>query len=150
MCAGHPLRSRLGHYRRSPQTEKDFCPTLLLFLECVYQLHQQQPSLLELNALLLLMVAQHAQTLLFGTFLCNCEAERRRLDLRGHTESLWSYINADVEEYKNPFYAPERVDQNKVYANPTLIRMRPWEELHMRWLLPMLNNKKSGPDENVT
>ncbi len=149
MAAGHPFRSRLGHCARNPAGEnKEFSPIFFLFLDCVFQLHQQQPALLEFNSAFLKCVAEHSLTLLFGTFIGNSEAERKSMGVREKTQSLWSYINADLDEHRNPFYSPDALGE--VYAIPRLVRMRPWEDFHMRWLLPSLNSKKSGPDENAS
>lgn len=43
-----------------------------------------------------------------GTFLGNCEKDRKMLHLAEKTVSLWSYINRPevIQSYLNPLYDP--------------------------------------------
>ncbi len=55
-------------------------------------------------------LSDHAYASPFGTFLCDCEFERRRLGLKERTASLWSRLNHPdiLEGYLNCLYEPNR------------------------------------------
>ena len=68
-------------------------PVFLLFLDCVFQIYSQFPCSFEFTEKLLVVLADHSLASNFGTFLCDCEAEREQLGVRKHAVSLWSYLN---------------------------------------------------------
>lgn len=140
---GHEFKSRLAHRCRNALGRKDFSPVFVQFLDCVYQVMSQYPSIFEFNSKLLVDVARHSLSLRFGTFVQNCDHERRKLNLRGSTISLWSYINSRREEYRNIFYKEDaEINEDKFYPDPLLPRLKLWEELHMAWttFLPIKSN----------
>jgi hypothetical protein len=63
------------------------------------------PSAFEFSPRLLLLIAHHAYSCRFGTFLYNCERERVHAGLPYKTPSLWGYILARAPAYANPAYA---------------------------------------------
>ena len=133
---GHEFKSRLGHGVKDCLIRKEFCPIFIQFLDCVYQLTVQFPSIFEFDSKFLLDIAHHSFSLRFGTFLQNCDNERRSLRVRNSTVSLWSYTNNRKEEYKNMFYMKDDAEfnENKFYPDPLLPRIRLWEDLYMIWL----------------
>ena len=132
---GHQFKSRLAHRVKNAITEKEFCPVFLQFLDCVYQITCQFPTLFEFNAKFLCDIAYHSFSLRFGTFLQNSDKERRDLNVRGRTVSLWSYINSRKEEYKNPFYLENDAEfgDNAFSPDPLLPRIKLWDDLYMSW-----------------
>ncbi len=136
---GHQLKSRLGHGEKDALHEKEFCPVFIQYLDCVYQIMQQFPRLFEFNSRFLLRIAHHAFSLRFGTFLCNCDRERRQLDIKNKTTSLWSYLNSHKEQYLNPLYCPEAFNESCLYPDTLMSRMKLWEELYLKWSLPALS-----------
>ena len=134
---GHQFHERLGHATQDALNDKDFCPVFIQFLDCVYQIMHQFPTLFEFNGEFLLEIAYHAFSLRFGTFLCNCDKERQQLDVRKKTTSLWSYLNSSIEKYKNYLYQPDVpfVDESKIYPEAIILRIKLWEELYMMWSL---------------
>lgn len=144
---GHQFRTRFSHCLRNPQSEKEYSPIFILFLDCVYQIASQFPSLLEFNSDFLKEIAFHSQSLLFGTFLCSSEKERKLLNVREKTPSLWSYLNSRKECFVNPFYQTEAVliDSSQIYVYPIQMRLKTWEELHLRWLMPLIFIQKNHP-----
>ncbi len=132
---GHQFKSRLGHRTKNAITDKEFCPVFLQFLDCVYQIMYQYPSLFEFNAKFLCDIAYHSLSLRFGTFLQNSDKERKDLNVRGKTVSLWSYMNSRKEEYRNLFYVENdgEVSIEKYYPEPLLPRIKLWDELYLAW-----------------
>lgn len=45
---------------------------------------------------------------LAGTFLCDCEMDRRKFGVQQKTVSLWSHVNRPevLQNYLNPLYEP--------------------------------------------
>eukprot|EP00971_Amphidinium_carterae_P060340 1194021-Amphidinium_carterae.1 len=70
---GHRFRTRLalGEAKTS-----EYSPVFVQWLECVYQIWQQQPSAFEWTPSLLLSLATEVFSNRFGTFLCDNERER--------------------------------------------------------------------------
>jgi len=135
---GHQFRMRLGHGVKNATEEKDFCPVFIQFLDCVYQMIHQFPTLFEFNVQFLIDIAYHAFSLKFGTFIGNCEKERTELKVRQKTYSLWTELNINRTKYLNTLYNPNSplVDKKKFYPETILMRMKFWEEFYVRWTLP--------------
>ena len=83
---------RCGHGFESTVLPEERSPVFLQFLDALWQLQQQFPSCFEFNESLLLFLADHLHTALFGNFLCNCSKERMELGLVGNTRSIWEYV----------------------------------------------------------
>jgi len=84
-------------------------PIFLQFMDCVYQLFSQFPCAFQFNEKLLIFILDSMYSCHFGTFLFNCEKERKEYDLERTTVSLWSFVNDPkrVKEFLNPFYYPD-------------------------------------------
>jgi len=132
---GHQFQSRLGHTEKNALSDHEFCPVFLQFLDCVYQIMNQYPTIFEFNVKFLCDIAHHAFSLRFGTFLMNTDKQRRDIGIRGKTVSLWSYMNARKEEYKNPLYFEKDPDFNeeRFYPDPALPKLKLWEEYYLCW-----------------
>jgi hypothetical protein len=100
---GHRFGIRMGH-GTDKHADQDRSPIFLQFIDCVWQLMQQNQRVFEFNEKLLLTIVNNMYTCQFGTFLYNNEQEREKQECRTKTYSLWSYVNANRNEFKNPFY----------------------------------------------
>ena len=64
----------------------------------------QFPKVFEWNEELLLFVANEIHTGKYGTFLGDCEKERKHLNLAENTTSIWTEINMQRERFTNNEY----------------------------------------------
>jgi len=97
---GHQFGLRSG-IKTSQQEEDQKSPVFVQFLDCVFQLLHQFPEAFEFNESLLLFIAEHFHSLIYGTFVFNSECHRK--DNKAHiiSRSIWSDvfdINSDYSE----------------------------------------------------
>ena len=132
---GHQFEMRQGCGVKNAVEDQQFCPVFVQFLDCVYQMLYQFPTLFEFNAKFLTDIAFHAYSLQFGTFIGNCEKERLKLQIRMKTHSLWTELNSNKQIYKNVLYDPNSplVDKYTFYPETIIMRMKFWEELYLKW-----------------
>uniref|UniRef100_A0A672FMH5 Myotubularin related protein 7b n=1 Tax=Salarias fasciatus TaxID=181472 RepID=A0A672FMH5_SALFA len=101
---GHKFSHRYAHLDGDP---KEVSPVMDQFLECVWQLSEQFPCAFQFNERFLIAVHTHVYSCQYGTFLGNCEKERRDLRLRELTHSVWPQLWKDRAEFMNPLYKAE-------------------------------------------
>ena len=132
---GHQFRLRLGHRTKNAINNTEYSPVFLQFLDCVHQVALQFPTIFEFNDYFLQDIAYHMHSMRFGTFLFNCDKERKEMNLRIRTTSLWTYMNCRREKYLNQFYSPGdlQIGEDKFYPDPLLQNIRLWEEVHLAW-----------------
>jgi len=138
---GHKFKTRVGH-GEDKHSDADRSPVFLQFIDCVWQMTQQFPNAFEFNDHFLVTILEHLYSCLFGTFLYNCERERRKEKVPEETVSLWSFINCQREEFTNPLYAA-LVHQHVLYPVPTLRRIQVWTGYYCRW------NPRMRPQEPI-
>lgn len=124
---------------------KETSPVFHQFLECVRQIQRQFPDRFEFNARYLEQIHYHLYSCQFGTFLFNCERERRLRDGGpppcDRTISVWDFLNAPLENQKNvnPSFDPSldnpsrrdpKADMGVLFPNPKDVRF--WNELYGR------------------
>ncbi|KAF5399477.1 Myotubularin protein 9 [Paragonimus heterotremus] len=104
--SGHPFGDRCRHSTLSGRSLKHEAPVFLLFLDSVWQLWRQYPTVFEFTDELLCLLAQHVYYSEFGTFLGNSMKERDDLGIHEKTTSIWSYLQQPCvrEQYTNPLY----------------------------------------------
>lgn len=108
LAYGHKVQDRGGHVTSLEQKERDDeeSPIFLQFLDCVYQYLVQYPTQFGFNQDFLLAIIDGFYQCKYGTFLCNSEMERRKLKIKDHTRSFWSYTNhsSNIGKFLNPLY----------------------------------------------
>ncbi|KAF8891266.1 protein-tyrosine phosphatase-like protein [Infundibulicybe gibba] len=124
---------------------KETSPVFHQFLESVRQIQRQFPERFEFNERFLHQLYYHLYSCQFGTFLYNCERERRVGDGGPppceKTISVWDYFNSPSEMQKNvnPDFDPSLDDPNNrasrgdmgvLLPNPKDVRF--WHELYGR------------------
>lgn len=141
---GHPFRLRCQHGAfASPSVRtRDQSPTFLIFLDCVFQIHQQFACSFEFNEQFLIMLFEHSYCSSFGTFLANSMRERKDLKLSQKTYSLWSYVNSPdmLAELMNPMY-----DHNNQVIWPSVApqSLVLWPALFLRWVYDQKPQKEA-------
>jgi len=90
---GHKMADRCGQGLGCADVNER-SPIFLQWLDCVHQLLLQFPCHFEFNLTYLLKLAEHTYSNLFGNFLVNSLAERRRLKIKERTRSIWGYLKS--------------------------------------------------------
>jgi hypothetical protein len=85
--------------------------------------------------LLLVFIADHIYSGLFGTFFENSDHERLAKKISESTTSIWTYVFMECKRYpstkfRNPTYDKERVEPLEPYTG---LRLRLWERYFCRW-----------------
>ncbi|KAH7926664.1 phosphatases II [Leucogyrophana mollusca] len=143
---------------------KETSPSFHQFLECVRQIQRQFPERFEFNERFLRTLHYHLYSCQFGTFLFNCERERRQgeegIIPSERTSCVWDFFNStsEVEQNRNPSYDPAlddptsrepHADMGVLFPNTKDIRF--WYELYGRSDEEMngrivTSQVKDGPD----
>ncbi|KAJ7582975.1 protein phosphatase [Mycena floridula] len=117
---------------------KETSPVFHQFLETVRQIQRQFPDRFEFNERFLHQLYYHLYSCQFGTFLYNCERDRR-VGENGpppveRTISIWDFFNSPSEmqqnlnpEYNTSLDDPKGRDMGVLYPNPKDVRF--WHEL---------------------
>lgn len=126
--SGFPFGTRHKHSCYSPSQIRSKTPsasTFVLFLDCVYQLHNQFPCSFEFGTNLLTILFEHSFASQYGTFLGDNEREREALKLHKKTTSLWSYLNRPdvLKSLLNPIYEP---NQSVIWPSVAPISITVW------------------------
>lgn len=123
---------------------KETSPVFHQFLECVRQIQLQHPTRFEYNGRYLETIFYHLYSCQFGTFLSNCERERRTGEGSSpceRTHSVWDLLNTpeEIAENKNELFDPSlddpsrregKPDMGVLFPDPKSVRF--WHELYGR------------------
>ncbi|KAE9042565.1 Myotubularin-related protein 2 [Phytophthora rubi] len=128
---GHQFALRSGHARSDASNEQR-SPVFLLWLDCVWQYIRQYPTECEFNESFLLTLADHVYSCKFGTFMFDCERQRKDFFAKHRVFSIWSEINSQSERFTNHMYAPS--EQATVLSPSTLSKnIKLWKGYFCRW-----------------
>lgn len=100
---GHRFETRMGHGSDN-YADQDRSPIFLQFIDCVWQLLNQNEKFFEFNEKFLLEIAHHMFTCQFGTFLFDSEYKRHLNETQTKTKSLWTHINSNLIQFQNNDY----------------------------------------------
>jgi myotubularin-related protein 1/2 len=126
---GHQFALRCGHNVNNNQDQMS--PIFIQWLDCIYQLISQYPTHFEFNENILIFIAYHVNTCLYGTFIMNSEKERLLNFIKFKTVSIWTDINSNKNQFINNKY---KNAQNSVLTPSTgLYKLKLWEEYFLRW-----------------
>ncbi|CAK5277608.1 unnamed protein product [Mycena citricolor] len=148
---------------------KETSPIFHQFLECVRQIQRQYPTRFEFNERFLRQLHYHLYSCQFGTFLFNCERERRvgedgQAPAIERTISVWDFFNSppEMEQHLNPTYSPQLDDPSNRSSGadmgvlfPNAKDVRFWNELYgrtdeeMNGRVHVAETTASPEDENV-
>ena len=87
-----------------PGDSKETSPIFTQFIEATWQLMSQFPSSFQFNSSYLQTIHDHVYSCQFGTFIGNCQRDRRDLRLHESTYSLWGYLTNNAEQFINPHF----------------------------------------------
>lgn len=125
---GHKFSHRYAHLDGDP---KEVSPVIDQFLECVWQLSEQFPCAFEFDERFLIAIHSHVYSCQFGTFLGNCQRERRDMRLRERSHSVWPQLWKDRAEFVNPLYKAELSQtQGVLRPNTTPYCFKMWKGLY--------------------
>jgi hypothetical protein len=74
---------------------RETSPVFQQFLDCVFQVMQQNPARFQFNEYFLTRLHYHVYSCQFGNFLFNCERERRHYQASTKCSSVWDFFNSD-------------------------------------------------------
>ncbi|KAL3230220.1 Phosphoinositide 3-phosphatase [Nakaseomyces bracarensis] len=145
--------------KKKKTSTKFVSPVFLQFLDCVYQLMNQEPTLFEFNERFLRRLVYHSYSCQYGTFLYNCQKELVDNKMYDRTASVWDYFISRKAEFINHEYAPNtnntpgEVDVDD-WILPDLKKVKWWWQMFGRKNSEMnshLNTNKLEikPDVNV-
>ena len=131
LAFGHKFAQRNGLIK---DKAREVSPIFLQFLEAAWHLSRQFPRAFEFNERLLLELHDCLHSCQFGTFLGNCDRERRALNVEGTTESVWSYIFHRKAEFLNPLYnIGEAAHQGVLLPDLSPQNFVVWTAMYCRW-----------------
>jgi hypothetical protein len=110
---GHRFAKRCGTggsgNDRSDYKDDQRAPIFVQWVDTIWQIWRQMPGEFEFNENMLIALAEHVYSGRFGTFLYDCEKDRKAAHVYDRTVSMWSYILHPVYrmDFINPaFVAP--------------------------------------------
>ena len=124
---GHQFRLRNGFCPKEKRDE--FSPIFIQWLDCIYQIIEQNCSKFEFNVNLLNYIAERIYSGKYGTFLFNSEKERKENNARETTISIWNDILEKENEFKNPIY--DEKNEQEIQINYKKIKL--WKEYFLRF-----------------
>jgi hypothetical protein len=123
--SGHGLPDK-GNQERSP--------IFLQWLDVLHQVRSQFPDAFEFNDDLLVFLADHVYSGLFGTFLGDCERDRVSpypyLDCCKRTISVWTYVLSRADRFLNRGYAPL---EEPIWPSSSMKKLGLWARYFSRW-----------------
>lgn len=104
---GHRFAERHGQ-RSGEYDNTQRAPIFLQWLDCVWQVMRQHPTMFEFNELWLVDLYDGMLSGRFGTFLFDCQREREEARLKSTTESVWTWMMSGQQRmrYINALYQP--------------------------------------------
>lgn len=116
VAGGHPFAERHAHLRTmDPKSESaprsEMVPIFLFFLDCVWQLQAQFPTMFEFSETYLTTLWDCTHVGLYDAFLFNCNRERNEARKNRTFRNVWDWTgpssrltSQDLELFKNPLY----------------------------------------------
>ena len=126
---GHQFRIRNGFCPKEKRDE--FSPIFLQWLDCVYQIMEQNCTKFEFNVNLLTYIAERIFCGKYGTFLFNTDKERKENNAKENTISIWTEIlDFDKKnEFINPIY--DYNNDQEIQINYKKIKL--WKDYFLRF-----------------
>ena len=140
MSFGHQFRYRNGFYSNNDTPanickENQFSPIFIQWLDCIYQLMEQNMDKFEFNENLLIFIAEQVYSGTYGNFLFNSEKEKEDLNIKNETESIWSYILENKKKFMSPIYRKKKDNDgnNDIPLEMNYKKIKIWEDYFFRF-----------------
>lgn len=131
---GHKFQERCGHGQDSEQKGSERSPVFVQFIETLFQVLRQFPTAFEYTERLLLFLANHLNSALFGNFLGNSDKQRNiesgDYEVVSLTKSIWSYVLDYRGQFSNSNFKPTT---EVLFPSTHMLRISLWEQFHLRW-----------------
>uniref|UniRef100_A0A8R1TZY3 phosphatidylinositol-3,5-bisphosphate 3-phosphatase n=1 Tax=Onchocerca volvulus TaxID=6282 RepID=A0A8R1TZY3_ONCVO len=140
---GHKFDDRCGHVGafNEEAAREVISPIFTQFLDATFQIMRQHPCAFEFNERYLIHMHEHAYSCQYGTFLGNCDKDRKDLNLAKRTQSLWAFLDDRHDDYINPLYERNKYGfLGKINLHPSALVV--WTAMYNRFdtgLLPREN-----------
>eukprot|EP01102_Stenamoeba_stenopodia_P002829 TRINITY_DN1269_c0_g2_i1.p1 TRINITY_DN1269_c0_g2~~TRINITY_DN1269_c0_g2_i1.p1 ORF type:complete len:741 (+),score=156.13 TRINITY_DN1269_c0_g2_i1:149-2371(+) len=136
---GHQFARRAGHGANiTNPKDSQRSPIFLQFMDSVWQLLQQFPTAFEFNGTLLIALMDNLYSCQYGTFLLDCDRQRKHANITDHTISLWYHVLSSKAKYANKSYVA-REDVLQPTINNLTVTL--WTDYYLRWN-PFTNDNK--------
>ncbi len=114
-----------GGHSASHTHLKEMSPVFHQFLDCVWQIYRQFPTRFEFNPSFLIELQRQLHMCKYGTFLYNCEKDRRQPDQLGipkaaqSSTSVWDYMLDEKRRaaWANASYDKQLDDPKRAHAD---------------------------------
>lgn len=129
-CAfGHKFKHRWAHSESEDADQRS--PIFTQWLHIVNCVMEQFGDGFEYNGYLLVFVADHVSSGLFGNFLENSEYIRKKqLNVTERTQSIWSYVLKKREQFTNPQFRPYN---QPIWPSSDSRHISLWKRYYLRW-----------------
>ena len=145
---GHKFEDRCGHFSSKSKSSQEKSPCFVQWLDVVHQIMKQFPYSFQFNENLLLFLADHVYSGLYGNFLGNTEKERvHELNVRNKTISIWTTVLTNADIFTNPDYGkskPLKVQEDAIWPSANIKKLQLWERYFLRGDAALHPRKNSG------
>ncbi|ETO33582.1 hypothetical protein RFI_03523 [Reticulomyxa filosa] len=133
LAFGHQFNMRIGYCLDDANGDDERSPVFEQFIDCVWQLTQQFPTLFQFTPQFLLILLDHVYSCRFGTFLGSCPKQREQLSLSQHTLSLWTFLQNchHSMSFVNHFYRPDSF-HHTIFPLYHAKAIRFWNDCYLR------------------
>ena len=135
------------------KSSKFASPIFQQFIDCVYQLQQQNPEKFEFNERFLRRLVYHVYSCQYGTFLFNSQNESLQFDSMHKTRSIWDHFISKKSLFINKNYKSENdKTPEEDWISPDLSAVKWWTQLYGRKPEEMKppRNEKCPPAKDIS
>lgn len=128
---GHKFKDRCGHGLDYNVAGDERSPIFLQFLDAVFQMTIQFPSAFEFTSQLLVFLADHCTSGLFGNFIGNSYRQRHNeLNVQDNTKNVWAVVFQRKEVFLDARYT---LCPHPIWPASSLKKLILWERYFLRW-----------------
>lgn len=133
--------------QNASKSSKFSSPIFQQFIDCVFQLQQQNPEKFEFNERFLRRLVYHVYACQYGTFLFNSQMEAKQYDSIHKTRSVWDHFISKKSLFINKnYHSQNEQTPDEDWISPDLSEVKWWAQLYGRKSEEM----EVSTDEKVT